>query len=52
MREYIMSQKSKIKTPKHKKIKIRIPLPKQTPKVRESAKKYNRNPKHKNKDVE
>jgi len=30
-----------------KKIKDRIPLPKQTPKVFKSDKDYNRNPKHK-----
>jgi hypothetical protein len=31
------------KSKKSKKVKIRIPLPKQAPKVKESAKKYDRN---------
>ena len=42
----------KIKPLKHKKIKLRIPLPSQTPKVRESAKKYSRHSKHKSKNDE
>lgn len=37
-----MTMKSKIKKSGHKKVKIRIPLPTQCSKVRESAKIYNR----------